>query len=243
MMSTTTAPIAEITEAKVFPMRERRYLFWLLIAVGGFFGAYTYAVRGGIFCNAQTANLVLLSMAIATLDLTEITRLLIPISAYFVGIVISELLGRVKRKKSYRISFATLLVGFEAIAVVILALLPESVPHFYAQISLSFITSMQFNTFRQNEGIPMATTFCTAHVRETGSHLVHAAIEGDKTARHKFLMHSAMLSFFLVGGVVSTLLCTVLGTLALLGALPLLTVAFALLLRDDLKKRHKSTTA
>ena len=141
-------------------MRERRYLFWLLIAVGGFFGAYTYAVRGGIFCNAQTANLVLLSMAIARLDMATITRLLIPISAYFVGIVLSELLGRVKRKRAHRLSFSTLLVGFEAIAVIVIALIPESVPHFWAQISLSFITSMQFNTFRQNEGIPMATTFC-----------------------------------------------------------------------------------
>lgn len=235
MMNTTT-PNTEVTKATFFPMRERRYLFWLLIAVGGFFGAYTYSVRGGIFCNAQTANLVLLSMAIATLDFSTVTRLLIPISAYFGGILLSEALGKLKKRQS-RVSFSTVLVGFEAIAVVILALLPESVPHFYAQISLSFITSMQFNTFRQNEGIPMATTFCTAHVRETGSHLVHAAFEKDRLARHKFLMHAAMLAFFLIGGIVSTLLCTILGTLALLGALPLLTTAFALLLHDDLKKK------
>jgi len=236
MMNTATKQNAETTATASFPMRERRYLFWLLVAVGGFFGAYTYSVRGGIFCNAQTANLVLLSMAIATLDLAAITRLLIPISAYFGGILLSEALGKLKKKPT-RVSFSTLLVGFEALAVVILSLLPESVPHFYAQISLSFITSMQFNTFRQNEGIPMATTFCTAHVRETGSHLVHAVVEKDKLARHKFLMHAAMLAFFLIGGIVSTLLCTVLGTLALLGALPLLAVAFALLLTDDLKKK------
>ncbi len=215
-------------------MRERRYLFWLLIAVGGFFGAYTYSVRGGIFCNAQTANVVLLSMAIAKLDFAAVGRLLIPITAYFSGILLSEALGKLK-KKPRRVSFSSLLIGFETIAVIILALLPETVPHFYAQIALSFITSMQFNTFRQNEGIPMATTFVTAHVRETGSNLVHAAVEKDRVARHRFLMHGAMLAFFLIGGIVSTLLCNFFGTLAILGALPLLVIAFILLLTDDLR--------
>ena len=228
----TVAP----TEKATYPMRERRYLFWLLVTVGGFFGAYTYAVRGGIFCNAQTANIVLFSMALARLEFSEVGRLLIPISAYFVGIFLSEGLGRLKKKPS-RISFGTLLVGFEALFVVAIALLPESLPHFIAQISLSFITAMQFNTFRQNEGIPMATTFVTAHIRETGSHLVHAVAEKDRLARHRFLMHGAMVAFFILGGVVSTLLCTVLGTYALFGALPLLFIAFALLLTDDLKRK------
>lgn len=232
--TTQTAPIAQ----NAYPMRERRYLFWLLIAVGGFFGAYTYAVRGGIFCNAQTANIVLLSMALARLDWETVGQLLIPISAYFVGILLSETLGRLKKAPS-RISFSTILVGFEAIAVILIALLPETVPHFWAQISLSFITSMQFNTFRQNEGIPMATTFLTAHVRETGANLTHAVIERDKAARHRFLMHGAMILFFILGGIASTLLSATLGTLALLGALPMLVIAFVLLLASDLK--HKKS--
>ena len=35
-----TAPTKEKKPTKVvYPMRERRYLFWLLVATGGFFGA------------------------------------------------------------------------------------------------------------------------------------------------------------------------------------------------------------
>ena len=237
-----TAPTKEKKPTKVvYPMRERRYLFWLLVATGGFFGAYTYAVRGGIFCNAQTANIVLLSMALARFEWETVGRLLIPITAYFVGILLSETLGRLKKTPS-RISFSTILVGFEAIAVIILAFLPESIPHFWAQISLSFITSMQFNTFRLNEGIPMATTFVTAHVRETGSNFVHAAIEKDKKARHRFLMHGAMIAFFILGAVISTLLSTLFGTRALFGALPLLITAFTLLLIGDLSKSAHPNT-
>ena len=37
---------------------ERRHIFFVLMGVAGFFGAFTYSIRGGIFCNAQTANFV-----------------------------------------------------------------------------------------------------------------------------------------------------------------------------------------
>ena len=43
---------------------ERWRCFLLLITVGGFFGAYTFSVKGGVFCNAQTANIVLFGMAL-----------------------------------------------------------------------------------------------------------------------------------------------------------------------------------
>ena len=33
-----------------------------MIAVGGSFGAYTYVQKGGVFCNAQTANFVLMAV-------------------------------------------------------------------------------------------------------------------------------------------------------------------------------------
>ena len=33
---------------------EKRWVFLLLMMVGGFFGGFTYSIRGGVFCNAQT---------------------------------------------------------------------------------------------------------------------------------------------------------------------------------------------
>ena len=43
---------------------EKRWVFLLLMMVGGFFGGFTYSVRGGVFCNAQTANIVLLGLSL-----------------------------------------------------------------------------------------------------------------------------------------------------------------------------------
>lgn len=41
---------------------EKLWIFAVMIAVGGFFGAYTYVQKGGVFCNAQTANFVLMAV-------------------------------------------------------------------------------------------------------------------------------------------------------------------------------------
>ena len=43
---------------------ERNRVYYTLIAIAGFFGAYTFLLRGKVFCNAQTGNLVLLGLAI-----------------------------------------------------------------------------------------------------------------------------------------------------------------------------------
>ena len=69
---------------------ERRWVYWCLIAVAGWFGAYTFLLRGGVFCNAQTANIVLFAMAVGKGDMKGALYLLIPISAYFTGAFFSS---------------------------------------------------------------------------------------------------------------------------------------------------------
>ena len=67
---------------------EKLWIFATLIAAGGYLGAYTYTMRGGVFCNAQTANVVLLSMALGSGQWRRALYFLIPISAYMLGAVI-----------------------------------------------------------------------------------------------------------------------------------------------------------
>lgn len=211
---------------------EKHWVFWTLILVGGFYGAYTYSVRGGVFCNAQTANVVLLSMAIGNRNWGKALYLLLPISAYFWGAFLSEVLGRyVKRFRMLR--WDTILVGFEIPVVIFLGLLPADAPDQICQITLNFICSMQFNTFRQNEGIPMATTFVTNHIRQTGSNLVKALRDHDEKASLRWKMHFSMILMFLAGGIISTLLCSFLNVRAILCTVPVLLYAFIRLVIAD----------
>ncbi len=42
---------------------ERIVVFVLLMVTAGMMGAYTFVMRGGVFCNAQTANIVMMGIA------------------------------------------------------------------------------------------------------------------------------------------------------------------------------------
>ena len=131
---------------------EKTWVFALLMGVGGFLGAFTYVLRGGVFCNAQTGNLVLLAMALGEGNWSRALYLLLPITAYFLGAVVSEAIAG-PIKKFHLIRWDTLFIILEIIAILVLGLLPETAPYQITQITVNFICSMQYNTFRQAQGI------------------------------------------------------------------------------------------
>ena len=212
---------------------EKIWIFALLIAAGGYLGAFTYSLRGGVFCNAQTANVVLLSMALGNGQWSRALYYLIPIGAYLLGAVISELLpGKVKRLHFLR--WDTMLVGLELIVVLLLGFVPDSWPFQISQVSINFICSMQYNTFRQAEHIPMATTFCTNHVRQVGIFLTKRLRHPeDPAVRRRFLVHILMLCSFAAGAAVSTVAAGLFGGRSVWGAAILLLIIFADLAHAD----------
>ena len=224
-----------ITEQN-FLLCEKTWIFILLSTVSGFLGAFTVIMRGGVFCNAQTANFVFMAAALGKGNFSKGLYYLIPITAYFTGSCISEYLPT-KIKKLFGVRWDTLLIGFEIIVIVVLALLPESLPVQISQIGINFICSMQYNTFRQAENIPMATTFCTNHLRQTGVFFVKWLKNRDERAYSKrFFRHLKMLLSFVAGGVISSIMCTFFLGKALLGAAILLLIIFIRLLHADLTK-------
>ena len=98
---------------------EKWLVFVLMMFTGGYFGAFTYTLRGGVFCNAQTGNFVLLAMALGNQDWAKALYLLIPITAYCLGAFVSELLPNpVKRHLPMR--WDTLLIAIEMVVVLVL---------------------------------------------------------------------------------------------------------------------------
>ena len=66
-----------------FPPNERLWLFCMLMLIAGFWGGFTYSLRGKVFVNAQTGNLVFLSLGLATWDVSLIKNALATFFAYF----------------------------------------------------------------------------------------------------------------------------------------------------------------
>ena len=222
----------ERDEKQKFLTCEKYYIFELLICAAGMMGAYTFNLRGGVFCNAQTANVVLMSLAFGKGQFAQGFYYLIPISAYIAGTAISELLP-LKVRKIHFLRWDTYLVGFEMIVLFVIGFLPLSVPVQIVQVAINFICSMQYNTFRQAEGIPMATTFVTNHIRQIGIWLTRALTKNDPAAPPRLWRHLRMVGVFFLGGLVLTLSVPVLQEKSIwLAVLPLL-VSFTVMSRAD----------
>lgn len=212
---------------------EKYYIFELLIFAAGMMGSYTYNLRGGVFCNAQTANVVLMALAFGHGQWQKGFYYLIPISAYFAGTMVSEALPSGIRHQHF-LRWDTWLIGFEILVLFIVGFLPLSLPAQIVQVTINFICSMQYNTFRQAEGIPMATTFVTNHIRQAGIWAVTAVKRGDRAAGSRAWKHFRMIVMFFFGALTLTPLCTLIGARAIWFAMVPLLVSFALMVNADL---------
>ncbi len=217
---------------------EKYYIYELLILVGGMMGAYTYLVRGGVFCNAQTANVLMMALALGRGEWSRGLYYLIPFTAYLLGAMVSEALPTgIRHRRMLR--WDTLLIGFEILVLLLMGLVPPSWPVQIVQVSINFIASMQYNTFRQAEGIPMSTTFITNHVRQMGVQAVTSLHRHDRAAGGRALRHLLMIFMFFLGALILAPLCASLQEKAIwVAALPLL-VCFAILARADLGAEHE----
>lgn len=214
---------------------EKWWVFITLMGVAGYFGAFTYSIRGGIFCNAQTANFVLFAMALGNMQWKNAVYYFIPMSAYFLGAVISETVAKSIKRFNF-IRWDTLFIFIEMVSVVFLGLLPENAPYQISQVIINFICSMQYNTFRQAQGVPMATTFCTNHLRQVGIAFTMYKRHREPQYIHKMICHLGMLTVFVIGGICSTVLCRHYRGKAIFAVLIPLSMVFLGLLYADLKK-------
>ena len=214
---------------------EQYYIFELLTVAGGMMGLYTYSLRGQVFSNAQTGNIVKMAAAIGWGRYSVALYYLIPFTAYILGTVISEILPQ-KVRQSHFIRWDTLLVGIEILALFIVGFIPLTWPDQIVQVIICFLCAMQFNTFRQAEGVPMATTFLTNHVRQIGISIARIIKhhEQENEAREKMFKHVKIILAFMFGGVTVTALAPILKERTIWIAIIPLSACFCVLLQSDL---------
>lgn len=217
---------------------ERRFVFELLILSAGMMGAYTFNLRGGVFCNAQTANFVMMSIAFGKGLWKEGFYYLIPISAYLFGAIISEFLPKpVKTLKLLR--WDTYLIGFEIFILILCGFIPLTASNHIVQVLINFICSMQYNTFRQAEHVPMATTFCTNHLRQTGIWLVKFFKTKSRDCISRIKIHVTMIVFFFTGGLIQTIACVIIKEKAIwIASIPLFVNFFMMIYADRITEKN-----
>ena len=178
-----------------YPKAERLATGLGLAVVGGFLDTYTYFTRGGVFANAQTGNLVLLGISAARGELYRAGQYLIPVLAFALGVVATE--GLRARRGAGDWQRTVLLL--EAAILTVVGLLPPAFPDFGVNVTVSFLCSMQVNSFRLLEGMPYATTMCTGNLRSCAYHLGQRLFAGERAGTGKAARYLWVMLAFCAG--------------------------------------------
>lgn len=121
---------------------------------GGFQDAYTYFTRDGVFSNAQTGNVVLMSQHFMMGEWSEGLRYLFPLLAFAVGVFVAERIqGSFKYARKLHWRQSVLLC--EMAILVFVGFLPENL-NMAATVLVSFSCAMQVQTFRKVGGYSYA---------------------------------------------------------------------------------------
>ena len=207
------------------PKAERLATGLGLAVVGGFLDTYTYFTRGGVFANAQTGNLVLLGISAARGELYRAGQYLIPVLAFALGVVATE--GLRARRGAGDWQRTVLLL--EAAILAVVGLLPPAFPDFVVNVTVSFLCSMQVNSFRLLEGMPYATTMCIGNLRSGMEHLYRWHVTREKAHLHRAKVYCLVILVFVLGASLGGVACRSMGRYTILICCPLLLAAAALM--------------
>ena len=208
-------------------MSETLHAGVLLAVVGGFLDAYTYIARGGVFANAQTGNVVLLAMNLAEGNLIKALSYLIPILAFVLGIFTAELIH--KNEPKLPIHWRQIVIALEIVTVMIVAFLPtEKGMYSYnmlANVMISYVCSLQVQSFRKIHGITAATTMCTGNLRSGTDLLMRYQKDRKKQDLIDGFKYYMINVIFLIGAIISVFVTRQFGgTAVIFSAAPLIIV-------------------
>lgn len=177
----------------------------LLSCAGGFLDAYTYLLRGKVFANAQTGNMVLFGINLFEKNVTGMFCYLLPIFFFFLGVLIAEIIkDRFKEKET--IHWRQVILLIECIMLTATAFMPSSWD-LIANSIISFVCSLQVEAFRKLHGSPYATTMCTGNLRSATWHFYTYTKNKEKISLVNSLRYFTIIGFFILGAVAGAFLC------------------------------------
>ena len=203
-----------------------------LAVAGGFLDAYSYLVRGGVFANAETGNMVLLGIRLIQGEYAGALTYLVPILAFALGVWTSEA-ARDRFRDHPSVHWRQLTLGAETVIVAAVAFLPETLD-MLANVLVAFTCAMQVESFRKIRGNAVATTMCTGNLRSGTALLFHGLHTRDRGALRQALQYYGIILFFILGAALGVW-CTELlsGRAALVCCLLLLTAFCSMFIRVE----------
>lgn len=201
-----------------------------IILSGGFQDAYTYICRGGVFANAQTGNIVLMSGNIFAGQWDAVIKYVIPVFMFLVGTAAAELIHR-KYKNRERVHWRQIILIIEILLLFAVGFIPAGLTH-PANAIVSFVCALQVQTFHKVRGHIYASTMCIGNMRSGMEALCAYFHSRDKAALGRAGTYFAVILIFAVGAGLGSIAAGRLGIRAIWVCCPLLLVSFLMMLRN-----------
>ena len=181
----------------------------LLSLSGGFQDAYTYVLRGNVFANAQTGNVVLMSQHLMTGEFRTALHYLLPIIAFAFGILAAEQIAH-EFKKLDIIYWRHIILIIEMIVLIVVAFLPEAL-NTPANVLVSFSCAMQVQAFREVKGHSYASTMCIGNLRSGTESFSKYLRTRDKTQIVDSLYYFGIILIFAIGAGLGGIISDIIG--------------------------------
>lgn len=169
----------------------------LLSFSGGLQDAYTYNVRGGVFANAQTGNVVLMSQNFMAQNWHSGLDYLLPLVSFAVGIVIAEQIEN-KFKNNKSIHWRQIIIIAEIVMLCAVGFIPAELNKI-ANIAVSFVCAMQVQTFRKVHGYAYSSTMCIGNLRSGTESLSQYFRNKDRASLNKAFHFFGIILIFAIG--------------------------------------------
>ena len=204
-------------------------LFFITVA-GGFQDAYSYLMRGKVFANAQTGNIVLLFKNIVDLNFKASISYLIPVIAFAFGVYVAVRFEYAIEKKI--LHWRQYIVAFEIIIMIIVALIPENLNNL-ANALLSFSCAMQVYSFKKIYGLNFATTMCIGNLRSATENLSKYHITREREYLENSKKYYTVILIFGMGAALGYITSDLFGIKSILIAAAFLTISFIILFFEE----------
>lgn len=200
----------------------------LLAIAGGAMDAHSYLFRGEVFSNAQTGNVLLFGVHIATGDIPSALRHLWPILAFIAGILVADRIrysGHMSKLHWRQVSLAV------EVALLILVSLMGNALDPIANAMLSLACGIQVESFRKVQKRAAATTMLIGNLRSfTAAMDSYVRTHSAESIEH-MVIYSSLIISFVIGAILESLLLSLIGRYAVLLCAVLLSIVFFILYR------------
>ncbi len=207
----------------------------LLILAAGMLDAYTFVARGGVFANAMTGNLVVMTVYLARSQWPKALPSLAPIAAYIAGVAVAHAVKEKPLSAIIRYP-ARASLALEILFLLIVAILPKSVPDMVVVVGIAFVAAVQGTSFTRVDRFAFTSVTTSANLR----HFTEAAtatlfFKGGPKARHETFFFALICLSFFAGAACEAVVTLKIGHAAVW--LPLATLAAAFILCLPWNKR------